>query len=94
MQGGIMTAIAMIGQINEGRSDKETYKLVCKIVRAMEKRKRQEWPNKELRRVVNSFDPASRNLFLLTMKDMKEALEEAYKLVEEKQNENEDGQSS
>jgi hypothetical protein len=80
---GIIGAIVLMGQINDGKSDKETHKMIRQIISAMENRKRSEWPNKELRKMVNEFDSLTRSLFLDTLLDMDETLVEAYGIVED-----------
>jgi isopropylmalate/homocitrate/citramalate synthase len=75
---GILSAIALLGEINDGKSDRETHKLVKKIIKAMEEKKRQEWPDKRLREMVNKMDNIQRNYLLETLKDMDQALTEHY----------------
>lgn len=75
---GIMGAITLLGEINEGKSDKFTHKLVKQIIKTMEQKKRGEWPNKELRTYVNQLDKLQYKYLLDTLKDMEGALNEAY----------------
>jgi dsRNA-specific ribonuclease len=75
---GIMGAIALLGQLNEEKSDKFTHKLVKQTIKAMENKKRGEWPNKELRAYVNQLDKLQYKYLLDTLKDMAQALDEAY----------------
>lgn len=81
---GILGAIVLMGQINEGKSDLETYEIVNKIIKAMKEKKRTEWPDKRLRKMVNQFDDLSKKYFLQTLEDMSDALKEAYEIVKEK----------
>lgn len=78
MQEGILGAIALMGEINEGKSDRETHKMVKQIIKAMSEKKRQEWPDKRLRTLVNKMDKVQRDYFILTLKDMDEALTDEY----------------
>lgn len=78
MKMGIMDAIKLMGETNEGKSDKETHVMVRKIIKAMTEKKRQEWPTKELRQCVNGMDTLQRKLFLETLLDMNKALDEVY----------------
>lgn len=75
---GILGAIALLGEINNGKSDYETHKLVKQVIAAMEEKKRKDWPDKRLRELVNSLDKIQRNYFLETLKDMDEGLSEHY----------------
>jgi hypothetical protein len=75
---GILSAIALLGEINDGKSDRETHKLVKQIIVAMEEKKRKVWPDKRLREMVNKMDNIQRNYLLMTLKDMDVALTEAY----------------
>jgi hypothetical protein len=82
MESGLIGAIARMGEINKGKSDLETHKLVRQIIKAMTEKKRKEWPDKKLREIVNTMDSLQRKLFLETLKDMDEVIVEAYQIVE------------
>lgn len=78
MSGGVLGAIELLGYINNNKSDKETHVIINKIIKAIESKDRQAWPSKDLRKMVNEMDKVQQKLFYETMKDMKEALDEAY----------------
>jgi hypothetical protein len=78
---GILAAIALMGEINEGKSDKETHAMIKQIIKAMTEKKRQVWPDKRLRKLVNEMDGLSRKYFLATLHDMDEALTDYYEHV-------------
>jgi len=82
MTGGVLGAIALLGEINNGKSDRETHKLVKRIIVAMDEKKRKEWPDKRLRELVNKMDKLQRSYFLETLKDMDYALDEYYSTLE------------
>lgn len=79
---GILAAIALMGEINEGKNDKETHKMVKQIIKAMTEKKRQSWPDKRLRKLVNEMDDLSKKYFLATLYDMDEALTNYFENVE------------
>lgn len=79
---GILAAIALMGEINEGKSDKETHKMIKQIIKAITEKKRQAWPDKRLRKLVNEMDDLSKKYFLATLYDMDEALTNYFKNVE------------
>lgn len=82
MNNGILGAIALLGEINDGKSDIETHVLINKIIKAMTEKKRQEWPDKRLRKLVNEMDDTQRYYFLMTLQDMSDALTEHYDILE------------
>jgi hypothetical protein len=75
---GILKSIELLGEANQGKSDLETQKLIKQIISAIENKKRQEWPTKDLRANYNLMDKLQKKLFLATMKDMDAAITEAY----------------
>jgi hypothetical protein len=75
---GIIKSIELLGEANKGKSDLETQKLIKQIISAIENKKRQEWPTKDLRANYNLMDKLQKKLFLATLKDMDETITEAY----------------
>lgn len=75
---GILDLITRLGVINDGKDDKETLKLINKIIWAASNKKRSDWPDKELRSMYNQMDEVQKDWFLQTMIDMSVALEEYY----------------
>lgn len=86
---GILDFITKLGEVNEGKNDKETQKLVKKIVYAITNKKRQAWPDETLRYIFNKMSKEQQRWTLQVLKDINKDIEEAYKLIEgEKHDEN------
>lgn len=76
---GILGALMRMGEIQPAvADDKYAQKLVNDIIEAMTEKKRQKWPDKELRAIVNKMDSLQRRHFLVTLLEMKQGLDEHY----------------
>lgn len=79
---GLLGAITILGETNEGFTDQETHAYLKKVLEAMETKNRQLWPDKNLRGYVNALDKTQYELFLNVVKDMVEGLDEHYGVLE------------
>lgn len=75
---GVFGAIVLMGEINNGKSDRDTQKMVKQIINAMTEKKRQQWPDKRLRKLANEMDDLSKGYFLNVLQDMSDALDEHF----------------
>lgn len=75
---GIFGAIEHLGFLNKGKTDKETHKVVKQLITAIREHKRSEYPDKEIRRIVNGMHKTSRKMFLDVLVEMDLALTEHY----------------
>lgn len=70
--------IKQMGVVNNGKDDKFTYELLKDILYAATYKKRQAWPDKQLRKIFNLMDKHQRLIIIQTIKDMIDGLEDAY----------------
>lgn len=74
----MLELIEILGRVNNGKSDRETHKLIKETVDAIVNKERQTWPSKELRAHYNSLDKLQQKLALEVLNDMLDGLNEAY----------------
>lgn len=75
---GILGAISHLGVMNKDKSDKETHKDIKKLIVAISEHKRSEYPDKEMRRIINGMHKNTRKMFLDVLIEMDKALDEHY----------------
>lgn len=83
MKPGILDFIALLRLVNNGKDDRETQKLIKKIIFAIKNKKRKEWPDKDLRAMYNQMEKIQKQWLLQTLIDMDKAIDEAYAILEE-----------
>lgn len=73
----VLDAINVLGKAAEGKNDKETHKLIKKVIICMEDGNK-KWPDKALCKLVFKLKPADKNLFLNVLRDMDQGLAEHF----------------
>lgn len=75
---GILDALNRMQEIPEcNESDMKALFFVRQVLYAMKYKKRQSWPDKELRSIVNKLDKYQKALFYETLQDIENGLLEA-----------------